>query len=95
MTPQPIAIMPVWSFEAEGDDGADRDVLLSSGRLWGAEILLEALKVDNPDDPVPARTVRCRHDRWVKAAGGSRLRTFVHVPGEEGCYFVAGAAAPI
>ena len=46
--------------------------------------------MDDPDSPVLTRTVRSSHNRWVKAAGGSRLCTFVHVPGEEGCYFVAG-----
>ena len=90
---RPIAVMPVWPFEDEGDASADRDVLLSSGRLWGADILLEALRVEDPDNPVPVTTVRCRHDRWVKAAGGAKLRAFVHLPGEQGCYFVGGAAA--
>jgi hypothetical protein len=93
--PQPIAVMPVWPFTTEGDDCKDRDVLLSSGRLWGNDILLEALRVDDHDNPVPVCPVRSRYDRWIKAAGGGRLRAVVHVPGEKGGYFVAGAAAPM
>jgi hypothetical protein len=31
--PAPAAVLPVWPFEAEGDDPEDRDVLLASGRL--------------------------------------------------------------
>ncbi len=29
----PVAIMPIWPFEAEGKDPTDRDILLSSGKL--------------------------------------------------------------
>jgi hypothetical protein len=92
--PAPTAVLPVWPFEAEGDDPGDRDVLLASGRLWGAEVLLEALRVDEPDNPVPVLEVRSRFDRWVKAAGGGRMRAVIHPPGEKGCYFLAAIAAP-
>jgi hypothetical protein len=78
--PAPTAVLPVWPFETEGDDPADRDVLLASGRLWGAEALLEALRVDEPDNPVPVLEVRSRFDRWVKAAGGGRMRVVTGSP---------------
>jgi hypothetical protein len=91
---QPAAVMPVWPFEAEGDDPDDRDVLLSSGRLWGMDVLLEALRVDGPDHPAPVPAVRPRFERWVKAAGGGTPRAAIHPPGEAGCYFLAGVASP-
>ncbi len=93
--PAPSAVLPIWPFEAEGNDPADRDVLLASGRLWGADVLLEALRVEDPDSPEPVREVRSRFDRWTKAAGGSRLRAVIHPPGEKGCYFLVGIAAPM
>ena len=91
---QPVAVMPVLPFEAEGDDPGDRDVLLSSGRLWGVDVLLEALRVDGPDNLVPIPAVRPRFERWVRAAGGSTLRAAIHPPGEAGCYFLAAVAPP-
>ena len=91
---QPAAVMPVWPFEAEGDDPGDRDVLLSSGRLWGVDVLLEALRVDGPDNPVPVPAVRPRFERWIRAAGGGTPRSAIHPPGEAGCYFLAAVAPP-
>jgi hypothetical protein len=92
--PAPAAVMPVWRFEVAGDDPDDRDVLLASGRLWGADLLMEALRVEDPDHPEPVREVRSRYDRWIRAAGGRRLRAVIHPPGEKGCYFLAAVAAP-
>jgi hypothetical protein len=42
--------MPVWPFEPEGGGG---DALLSSARLWGVDLLVEALRVADDDDPTP------------------------------------------
>ncbi len=56
-------------------------------------MLIEALRVDDPDAPVPVRAVRPRFDRWLRAAGGSRLRVAVQPPGEAGWYVLGGMAA--
>jgi hypothetical protein len=42
--------MPVWAFEPEGET---EDVLLSSGMLWGADLLIEPLRVERDDSPLP------------------------------------------
>ena len=81
----------IWPFEAEGDDPDDREV---PGRLLGADVPLEALHVDEPDNPVPVFEVRSRFDGCVKAAGGGRMRAVNHPPGEKGCYVLAAIAAP-
>jgi hypothetical protein len=93
--PAPNAVLQIWPFAGEGDDTEDRDVLLASGRLWSADVLLPALRVDDPDNPVPVREVKCRFDRWVKAAGGGRMRAVLLPLGERGCYFLAAVAAPL
>ncbi len=88
--PEPAAVMPVWAFEPEGN-GAD--VLISSGRLWGADLLLEALRVESDDDPVPMPSVRARYARWNEAAGaGSSLKT-TELPGRRGAYAIFAAPA--
>ena len=92
--PAPVAVMPVWSFEPEGDDPADQDVLLGSGRLWGTDVLIEALRVESEERPAPVPAARCRFERWLKAAGGGRDRTVVRLPGRDGCYVLFAAAAP-
>jgi len=91
----PCAVMPVWQLEPEGDDAEDRDVLLGSGRLWGTDLLIEALRVEGPDEPLPITAVRPRLDRWVRAAGGGLLRSCCQPPGESGWYAVAAIASPI
>jgi hypothetical protein len=48
--PAPAALMPVWEFEAEH---GSEDVLLSSATLWNVNLLVEALRVEDDDDPVP------------------------------------------
>ena len=78
--------MPVWAFEPEGDDSGDQDVLLNSGRLWGTDVLIEALRVESEQQPSPVTTVRSRFDRWIKAEGGARERAVVRLPGRDGCY---------
>ena len=83
--------MPVWSFEPEDGSG---DVLLSSVRLWGTDLLVEALRVEDDDDPTPVPTVRDRFRRWADAAGkGERLKT-VRMLDHDACYVVFAAAAP-
>jgi len=90
--PEPAAVMPVWEFEPE--DGSD-DVLLSSARLWGSDLMVEALRVESEDDPTPVTSVRDRFARWADAAGkGSELST-VRLPGRDGYYVLFAAAAPV
>jgi hypothetical protein len=75
--------MPVWAFEPEG--GSD-DVLVSSARLWGTDLFVEALRVEDDDHPEPVATVRERFARWITAAGqGETLKT-VRLPGRHGAY---------
>ena len=92
--PGPVAVMPVWSFGPEGADPADQDVVLSSGRLWGTDVLIEALRVESEERPAPVPTVRSRFERWLDAAGGARHRAVVRLPGRDGCYVLFAAAAP-
>jgi hypothetical protein len=87
--PAPAAVMPVWPFEPEGGDA-----LLSSARLWGVDLLVEALRVEDDDDPTPVPAVRDRFRRWTDASGhGGRLKT-PRLPGRGGCFVVFAAAAP-
>jgi hypothetical protein len=78
--------MPVWPFEPAAGRPEGRDVLLSSGRLWGADLLVEALRMEDLDSPLPVPSVRRRFDRWMAAAGGGRKRVAVQPPGEPGWY---------
>ena len=83
--------MPVWPFEPEGGSG---DVMLSSATLWGVDLLVEALRVEDDDDPTPVPAVRDRFRRWADAAGhGGKLKT-TRLPGRSGCYLLFAAAAP-
>ena len=90
--PDPAAVMAVWAFE-KGDCG--EDVLLGSARLWNSDFLLEALKIEDDDKPVPVPAVRDRYDRWVTAAGAGRLVRATRVPGFSGAYAIFAAAAPV
>jgi len=71
--PAPAAVMPVWQFEPEA---GSRDVLLSSARLWGVNLLVEALRVEDDDDPTPVPSVRDRFrpDPVVSRMSGSAHR---------------------
>jgi hypothetical protein len=90
--PAPAAVVPVWPFEPEG--GGGDDALLSSARLWGVDLLVEALRVEGDDDPTPVPSVRERFRRWADAAGhGGRLKA-TRLPGRGGCYVVFAAASP-
>ena len=89
--PAPAAVMPVWAFEPEA---GNEDVLLSSAALWNSNLLVEALRVESDDVPVPAPSVRDRFDRWVRAAGFGETRTTVRLPGRDGSYVLFAAAAP-
>jgi hypothetical protein len=69
LDPAPATIMPVWAFEPQGPTD---DVLISSARLWGSELFVEALRVEEDDVPVPVPSVHWRFARWVAAAGTGR-----------------------
>ena len=58
--PRPDAVMTGWPVESGRGGG---DVLLSSARLWGVDLLLEALRVEGEDDPELALAVRERFAR--------------------------------
>jgi hypothetical protein len=89
--PAPAAVMPVWPFEPDPGNG---DVLLSSARLWGTDLLVEALRVEDDDDPTPVPSVRERFRRWADAARqGGKLKA-ARLPGHGGCFVVFAAAAP-
>lgn len=90
--PDPIAAMPVWAFESER---CGSDVMLSSARLWGTDLLLEALRVEGEDDAAPVPAVRARYDRWLAAAGSGRLVRPVRLPRRPGSYALFAAAAPL
>ena len=83
--------MQVWAFEPEA---GNPDVLLSSARLWGADLLVEALRVAGDDDPTPVPSVRTRFARWAEAAGAGRALSPVRLPGRDGSYVVFAASAP-
>jgi hypothetical protein len=69
-------------------------VLLSSARLWGTDLLVEAMHVEGDDDPAPVPSVRDRFARWADAAGKGRELSTVRLPGRNGCYVLFAAAAP-
>ena len=89
--PAPVALMPVYAFEP---DGGSEDALLSSATLWNGNLLVEALRVEDDDDPTPVPSVRDRFGRWAGAAGAGRRLTTTRLPGREGSYVLFAAAAP-
>jgi hypothetical protein len=89
--PEPIAVVPVWAFEPES---SSNDVLLSSARLWGTDLLVEALRVEDDDNPVPLASVRQRFEHWADAAGSTRTLKTVRLPRRDGSYVIFAAVAP-
>lgn len=90
--PAPVAVMPVWPFEPEGPEA---DVMLSSARLWGVDLLVEALRVDDDESGIPVRAVQDRHARWLAAAGAGRPVRPIRLSGIQGSFAVFAASAPI
>ena len=89
--PAPAAVRQVWAFEPKGPSDA---VLISSARLWGSDLFVEALRVEDDDAPVPVEPVRERFARWVAVAGiGPALKT-MRIPGRDGSYVIFAAGAP-
>ena len=88
---EPAAVAPVWPFDREG---VNDDIMVSSARLWGVDLLVEALRVRDENDPVPVPSVAGRFALWAAAAegGSGRLRT-TRLPGHCGNYVVFAAAA--
>ena len=89
--PPPAALTPVWTFEP---DGGCEGALLTSATLRNSNLLVEALRVADDDDPTPVPSVRDRFDRWVGAAGAGRKLTTTRLPGRGGSYVLFAAAAP-
>jgi len=83
--------MPVWPFEPEGGSA---EVLLSSARLWGTDLLVEALRVEEDDDPTPVPSLRDRFRRWTAAAGQEGKLKTRRLTDRAGCYVLFAAAAP-
>jgi hypothetical protein len=48
-------VMPMWPFEP---DGGSADGLVSAARFWGVDILVEARRIEDHDDPTPVPSVR-------------------------------------
>ena len=88
--PPPAAVMPVWAFEPEA---GSEDVLLSSARLWGADLLLEALRLDGEEDAQPVAAVRKRFTGWAAAAGRRAGVAPMKLPGRSGSYAVFASPA--
>ena len=91
---RPCALMPIWRFEPESHGVPAADILLSSGRLWGADVVIEAVRVEGDNAPTPAPAAQHRFDRWILAAGGARSRQTVFPPGHDGAFVLFAAAAP-
>ena len=89
--PDPVAAMPVWAFEPEC---AGSDVLVSSARLWGVDLFVEALRVEDDEEAAPVAAVRQRYARWLAAAGAQLAVRPVRLPGRTGSYAVFAASAP-
>ncbi len=83
--------MPVWPFEP---DGGGEDVLLSSATPRNVNLPVEALRVEDDDDPVPEPAVRERFRCGHEAAGSGPTLTTSRLPGREGSDVIFGAAAP-
>ena len=83
--------MPVWAFEPDPDNG---DVLLSSATLWNCNLLVEALRVEDDDDPAPVASVREQFERWARGASATARLSAVRLPGREGSYVLFAAPAP-
>ncbi len=77
----------------EPDRGSE-DALLSFATLWNSNLLVEALRVEDDDDPTPVPSVRERFDRWACAARTGRRPATVRLPGREGSYVLFAAAGP-
>jgi hypothetical protein len=45
----------MWPFEP---DGGSADGLVSAARFWGVDILVEARRIEDHDDPTPVPSVR-------------------------------------
>jgi len=87
----PAAVMPVWAFEPDPDNA---DVLLNSATLWNCNLLVEALRVVDDDDPRPVASVRERYERWARGASAADRLATVRLPGRDGSYVVFAAPAP-
>jgi len=62
------------------------------GEAWGADLLVEALRVEDDDDPTPVPSLRDRFRRWADAARhGGRLKA-TRLPGRDGSFVVFAAA---
>ena len=68
-------------------------MLLSAAKLWGVDILVEALRVEDDDDPTPVLSVRDRFRRRADAAGHRGKLKTTRLRGHEGCFLVFAAGA--
>lgn len=85
----PTAIMPLWAFAS---DGGNDDVLVTTARLWGCDLHVEALRVESDEEPSPVPSVANRFARWRAAAPGAGDLATVRVPGRDGRYVIFASA---
>ena len=67
--------------------------LVSSARLWGVDLFVEALRVEDDEEATPVPAARERYARWFAAGVGLAIRP-VRLPGRPGSNAVSAAAAP-
>jgi hypothetical protein len=63
-------------------------------RIWGADLLVEAVRVEGEDDLAPVPSIRDRFFRWADAAGKGQELSTVRLPGRDDSYVLFAAAAP-
>jgi len=89
-SPAPAAVIPVWEFEpVDGDD-----VLLATAQLWGSDLLIEALRVRDDEEPQPIGCAEKRFSQWRASAGGDGDLKTVRIPGRAGAYVLFAASHP-
>lgn len=89
---QPSAVMPVWPF---APDPGQPEVLLGSGQLWGVDVYLEALPVEDDDLPVPKASVVGRFEAWRRAVGGDRPPATLRLPGRGDAYVLFASTGAV
>ena len=80
---KPAALMPVWGFD---DAGSDASVLEGVGHLWGVDVRLEALRMEDMDLPKPLPGAKARFEAWRKTIGPEHAFATVSLPEREGHY---------
>ena len=88
-----MALDPAWRGRSSRRAGSG-DALLSSARLWGTDLLVEALRVEDDDDPTPVPSVRDWFRALGRRRGPGREAEDDAAAGPDGCFVLFAAAAP-